>query len=160
MQYLVDGYNLLFLFIAINQTLEKKREVVIRLLEDQLANSSLNVIIVFDGAHIFGEESGLAYYSNLQVVYSHKGQTADEYIIEKVTYAPHPANYTVVTSDKELAKNARLLGAHTKSIQSFVNWIAKKTKKKNTDFEQTDTPENIERLHRIFEEKLKENDFE
>lgn len=82
MHYFIDGYNLLFKTLGSLKDLQTKRQKVIALLEENLSILGLPCTIVFDRAHLRGEESGFQYLEALQVVFSPKGQSADEYIIE------------------------------------------------------------------------------
>ena len=95
----------------------------------------------------------------MQIAFSPKGQTADDYILEKIEYTPYPADFTIVTSDKALARQCREKGSHTKSISSFLNWISKKSEKTQKPLKEkfTETDEDFERLLKSFEKKWKQD---
>src|SRR5690606_12624787 len=136
-----------------------QRNKVIHALQKEFSKLNLSGTLVFDGAHRRGEESGLSYPSPLIVAYSPKGQSADEYIIELIDIAKKPKELTVVTNDRGLILHAKSHGAKIVSNKDFVHWIRGKAKKKlKKEVEPVDTKENIDRLMKIFEERL--NDME
>jgi len=155
MHYLIDGYNLLFLHMGGSESLRSKREDIIHILQSKASLVNFTMTVVFDGAYDYGEESGLQYADPIQIAFSPKGQSADDYIIEKISYTFHPADYTVVSSDKGLIRKACELGAQTQNIKSFINWIEKKKLmvRKEDEKSHQDSPENIERLLQIFENR-------
>ncbi len=162
--YYIDGYNFIFSLIESNESIQILRQKTIHLLQKKFALLNLSGTVVFDGSHKRGEESGLSYPSPLIVAYSPKGQSADEYIVEKIELASQPKTITVVTNDRGLIQHVRSLGAKVQSNSEFIHALLsrskKKSKKKN---EPEDSKENIERLLKIFEKRLKEGlleDFE
>lgn len=163
MYYYIDGYNFIFSLIESNESIQSLRQRVIQLLKKKFAQLNLSGTLVFDGSHKRGEESGLSYPSPLIVAYSPKGQSADEYIVEKIESDDQPKSITVVTNDKGLILHVRSFGAkvqsNTEFLHSILNRSKKKSKKKTSA---TDSKQNIERLLKIFEERLKEDlsDFE
>lgn len=159
MDYLIDGYNLIFSLIESKGTLQKLREQVIHSLKILFAKRNISGILVFDGAHRRGEESGLSYPSPLIVAYAPKGQTADAYIVEHIELAKNPKLITVVTNDQGLARHARAYGAKVQGNAPFISWLKKPTKNQKKK-EPQDTKQNIDRLLKIFEEKLRSPDEE
>ena len=157
MVYFLDGYNILFSLIESKQSLASQRERLIHFLQKQFAALHLKGIIVFDGAHRRDEESGLSYRSPLEIAYAPKGQSADSYIVEKIEIAQNPTLITVVTNDRGLGAHARSHGAKLLSNRSFIELLQKK-KKKGKKAEVSETPHHIDRLLKIFEERLKEGD--
>ncbi len=157
MYYLIDGYNLIFSLIESKESLQTLRQKVIRSLQKQFANRKISGTLVFDGAHRRDEESGLSYSSPLIIAYAPKGQTADSYIVEQIETASNPKEITVVTNDKGLALHAKSAGAKVQPNDLFISWLHKK-KKKIKSVEPKDTDQNINRLLKIFEERLKNGD--
>jgi len=160
MHYYIDGYNLLFQTLHPLKDLRAKREKMVELLQEKLSALDLSLTIVFDGSHYRGEESGFQYLPSLQIIFTPKGQSADEYILEKLSHTLHPSEYTIVTSDKALSQKCRGLGAHTKNIADFMRWASKKStlhdeKEREPTFK--DSKKNIERLLKIFEKKFQED---
>jgi len=156
MYYLIDGYNLIFSLIESKESLQALRQKIIHAIQKHFARRKVSGTLVFDGAHRRDEESGLSYRSPLVIAYAPKGQSADEYIVERVQVAPHPKQITVVTNDRALARHAKSAGAKVQSNEEFLTWL-KKRKKKPTP-EAVDTRQNIDRLLKIFEERLKNED--
>lgn len=156
MYYYIDGYNLLFRFIDSKHPLKKQRESVIQFLRKEFAHLKIDGLLVFDGKHRLDEESGRAYPSPLEIAYAPKGQTADHYILEKLEFDKRPI--TVVTDDQTLSRAVRALGAKTLSNASFLEWLGKKKKKKKEKkvIEPVESSYQIDRLLKIFENKLKE----
>src|SRR5690348_7488078 len=119
MHYLIDGYNFLFHLHLSKLSLQHQRQKIILALQKEFAALGWEGTLVFDGAHHKDEESGLAYRSPLSIAYSAKGESADQWMIEKVELSALPADFTVVTNDRLLARQAKELGAHILSLVSF-----------------------------------------
>lgn len=157
MHYYVDGYNLIFSLIESKESLQTLRQKVVRMLQKRFALLNLEGTLVFDGSHRRGEESGLSYPSPLIVAYTPKGQSADEYIVERIGCSKNPKLATVVTNDKGLILHAASLGAKSLSNGEFIRWLkGKSKKKKSAEIEPKESQKNIDRLLKIFEERLKE----
>ncbi len=156
MHYLIDGYNLLFEMTEESSGFQKNREFIIRFIHENLHHLNLSATLIFDGANP-SPFLDYAYFDHLEIIFTTKGLSADEFIIEKVeTIKP----VTVITSDNHLQMICRTLGAKIISSNEFIQKINnknhKQTKKKSHNkpiFQETDAQ--IERLNRIFETKLK-----
>lgn len=157
MHYLVDGYNLIFSLIESKDSLRTLRQKVIQSLQQQFAKRKISGTLVFDGAHRRDEESGLSYPSPLIVAYAPKGESADAYIVELIQTASNPKQIVVVTNDKGLIRHAKSAGAKAMGNEEFIEWLHK-PKKKKTVKEPKETQQNIDRLLKIFEERLKNNE--
>jgi len=159
--FLLDGYNLLFSWIEGNESIESKRQKLVKWIQDEFKNLNLLGMIIFDGSHRSDEESGLSYPSPMEVAYTPKGQSADENILQRVEARSNRKNVIVVTDDRGLKNQARALGAEIMGNSDFIQWISKRERKKNIDkFQHKDSPHQIKRLTKIFEERLKKTDFE
>lgn len=155
MFYYIDGYNLIFTLTDTKSSLMHQRKSVVRFLQRQFSLLGLRGMLVFDGSHKAFEESGLSYATPLEIAYTPKGQTADEYILEKLESRKEKTPSTVVSNDQGLARRARSLHAKTQSNEAFISYLEKKKIKKATKKREIkDTPQNIERLLKIFEGKL------
>jgi predicted RNA-binding protein with PIN domain len=152
--YYIDGYNLIFSLIDSKESLQTLRYQVIHSLQKRFALRKISGTLVFDGAHRRDEESGLSYPSPLIVAYAPKGQTADNYIVEHLERAPNAKEITVVTNDRGLSLHARSAGAKVQPNDDFIAWLYKKKKSTKTR-DVKETPANIDRLLKIFEERLK-----
>ncbi|PIS00992.1 MAG: hypothetical protein COT84_04780 [Chlamydiae bacterium CG10_big_fil_rev_8_21_14_0_10_35_9] len=157
MHYLIDGYNLLFHIFRNDKSLEEQRKAVLELLQKIFKKLSGEVTIIFDGNT---PDLGIHQLYFLNIVYTHSGLSADEYILEKLQYSSKKMQYTVISSDRELVENCKMLGAKTMSIKEFLKWIREKTlkEKKKALPEFKDSQYNIDRLLKIFEKKLKDSD--
>jgi predicted RNA-binding protein with PIN domain len=158
MYYLIDGYNLIFTLIESKESLQVFRQKTIRYLQKKFAQGSLSGMLVFDGAHRRDEESGLSYPSPLIVAYAPKGQSADAYIVEEIEKTKNPKQIIVVTNDRGLSSHARSHGAKVQSNREFILFLKKRSQKtKKGNLEPQDTKQNLERLQKIFEERLENN---
>lgn len=155
MYYLIDGYNLIFSLTSHKKNLRTLREETVNYLQTEFKRKKIKGTLVFDGAHRTDEESGLSYSSPLIVAYAPKGQTADEYIIEKLEISKNPKIITVVTNDRGLIRQVKGYHAKVLANEEFVHWLKKK-KRVSHNSEPKDSPKNIERLLKIFEKKLEE----
>ncbi len=156
MYYFLDGYNLLFSWLESQKPLQSQRQKLIVWIQREFANMNLSGTIVFDGAHRRDEESGLSYPSPMEVVYTPKGQSADFFIIEKLSLMKSCKATTVVTNDAGLRRHAQSAGAKTQCNTAFLQWLIKKSKKKTrTKKTLKETDAQIQRLTTIFEERIK-----
>lgn len=158
-KYLIDGYNFLFRTSGKGSSLEKKRQALLELLNEELAPLRLNVSIVFDGADPIRRYAQSGQYDSLEVVYTSDDQNADEYLIERVQRAKHPTQYVLVTSDRALAQSCRSLGARTFTIEAFLQFIEKKQKSmQNKEVKAAFRlpSREMKRLLEIFEKKLRD----
>lgn len=158
MSFLIDGYNFLFRIEGLKKgSLEKKRKAFIEILDKQLEHfTSHTFFVIFDSAQQLCDYAQCSHCSHLDVLYAPKGQSADEYIIELVEISRNPKTVTVITSDSSLARDCKHLGAKTLTIEEFVTLIVKKANRKihrTSSF--VETPFEMERLLKAFEERLK-----
>jgi predicted RNA-binding protein with PIN domain len=155
--YIIDGYNLLFRVSKSQKSLQKKREEFLLELDDEMAESKMRATIIFDGANDPIPGISKMTLDALEVIYTSEGLSADEYILEHLL-TTRRKEQTVVTQDRALGKLARELGANTLGIQEFLDLLLKKRKREcKTDLHKTshDGEREISRLLRIFEERLK-----
>jgi uncharacterized protein len=162
MHYLVDGYNLLFRVVKKRGSLEKTRRQLIEEINDIVSKLHLQITLVFDGAEEKLPQSARSHFDAIEIVYTSKKQSADEYISEEVLLSRTPSQITVVTNDRELATHCRTHRAKIQTIDEFLSFLMKKkTKKRKLSsrservFRESD-PE-LARLLKIFEKKLFED---
>lgn len=145
MHYFVDGYNLLF-YLKKEGDLQENRNFIMAILKKISLRLKATMTIVFDG-----KEENISHVQNIKIVFTEKGESADDFILKQLELSKNIKNETVVTSDKSLTRLSRSLGAKTLSIYSFLQFISsKKSPTKEYSFE--DSQENIERLLKIFKE--------
>lgn len=151
MIYFIDGYNLLFFAIDDPNRFLKQKQEMIAYLQSAFLQCRLSGFLVFDGKHRREEESGRSYDDPLEIVYAPKGQSADQYIVEKVSLLKNPKEAMVVTNDKGIIAHVRELGALTSTNASFLKSLHTRSAPIHKEKLTKDTPKNIERLLRIFE---------
>lgn len=162
MHYLVDAYNLLFRTLKKRRSLEKNRQSLIEELNAVAAELNLHVTLVFDGAEEHLPWPTRGHYDALEIVYTSKSQTADEYIYEEVALSRSPAQLTVVTNDRELSGRCHQHRAKTMAIDEFLHFLSKKKiKKKRSKTSRgrafRDSDPEIARLLLIFEKRMLED---
>jgi uncharacterized protein len=153
--YLIDGYNLLFSSIQSSKDFRSQREELILYLQNKFASKGLSGLLIFDGSHRREEESGRNYTSPLEIIYSPKGQTADSFILEKIELTKNRKAITVITNDAGLIRQARGFGANVQGSDTFIKSLHKNAPKKEKEFRES--PKNIEKLLKIFEERFRED---
>lgn len=159
MHYLVDGYNLLFCSLKKKGPLQQTRQRMIQELNEVISQLCLDVVLIFDGSQENLPYLSRGHFDTLEIVYTSKEQTADEYITEEVIYSKAPSEITVVSNDRELTNRCRHNGAKTQTIEQFISYLQKKRRKHRKaqarpSFKESD-PE-LARLLAIFEKRLSE----
>lgn len=115
---LIDGYNLIAKMEGISGNLEAQRERFIRTLSKYRAQKPHAITIVFDG-----EKGGWITESHerlmgINITFSKLGEKADD-IIKKMV-KEHEEDYTVITSDKEVASFAESCGHTAIPSEEFI----------------------------------------
>ncbi|MBI3211193.1 MAG: NYN domain-containing protein [Simkania negevensis] len=155
MDYIIDGYNLFFNIAKEIDPLEENREEFIKTLNDEIQKRSLSVLIVFDSSY------GKAYsfppkkiLSALEVVFSPRDLSADQYILEWISFQESPKQITLITSDKKLSQKASYMGVKLQTIKEFLYFLARKERKNSSEKkEEKETKEEKERLLKAFMKK-------
>jgi predicted RNA-binding protein with PIN domain len=129
MHYFIDGYNMLFRLVGAKDDLQKQREAIIHDLNKKISLVKLDISLVFDSTYQIGERERF-HFHELEITFTAKGETADEYILDEIKNSSHPQQEVVVTSDKGLARKARVLAAQTESIEDFVVHLNRSYKNK------------------------------
>lgn len=160
MHYYIDGYNFLFrLSHDWHFDLRTQREALIQAFNEKIEELKLSLTIVFDGAEMPRGDYTRGHWKNVEVVYTHEGLSADDYILHQLENERHPKLWTVVTADRELMGRAKLLGAGAMDIVMFLQLLEKRKRKKigrrRAERSPMDSRDNITRLEKIFEERLK-----
>jgi len=115
---LIDAYNLIAKMEGISGNLEPQRERFIRKLSEYRMQKGHIVTVVFDG-----EKGGWATESHertlgINIVFSRLGEKADDVIKRMVK--GHEEEYTVITSDKEVASFAETWGHTAIPSEEFI----------------------------------------
>lgn len=160
MQYLIDGYNFVFrLGLKRKFSLQAQREEFIKTFAAHVEKLRLHVALVFDGKDMPKGSFTRGNWRDIDIVYTHYGLSADDYILEQVESSKRPRSITVVTSDRGLGAKASMYGSRVMSIEEFMSYLLKKTKPKEKEkpaFREAGF--HFQRLLRIFEERLKEGE--
>ncbi|MGH7741737.1 MAG: NYN domain-containing protein [Candidatus Eiseniibacteriota bacterium] len=109
----VDGYNLILRTPALKpeggRTLRQSREKLVNLLSWGIGGGDARFVVVFDGAESGSNAEGT---QRVEVRFSRPPKTADDVIREIVeAEVDRVDRLTVVTSDLEVARHARAMGA-------------------------------------------------
>jgi len=115
---LIDGYNLMAKMGGIGGSLEAQREGLLKILSQYRARKCHRVTVVFDG-----EKGGQVVESHerimgIDVIFSKLGEKADDVIKRMVK--SHAEEYTVITSDREIASCAEGFGHIAIPSEEFV----------------------------------------
>lgn len=151
MHYLIDGYNLLFFLADTSKPLQQQRQTIIHSLQQEFLSLSLEGTLVFDGSQMRGGESGLSYKSPLTIAYTFAGETADQYILDRIKTSR--SAFTVVSNDKFLTACARKEKIATLNLKGFLTLLRKRHPQETKP---TSTPD-LDKLEKIFEDRLKDS---
>ena len=155
--HLIDGYNLLFQDNQSHRTFENSRQDLLSELLSLMRRRDMHAIIVWD-AHSADEDWYCSSHGNVRVVYTDRGQTADEYITQELLALPTCGHVTVVTSDKGLSLHAKGVGAHIQSSSSFIKWMRKPRKSGRQDDDKgrrRESPVAKQRYEKVFRDRMK-----
>jgi predicted RNA-binding protein with PIN domain len=118
----VDGYNVTKRGFG-DVSLEQQRSRLVSSLGGLAAQSGIEVTVVFDGA-----DKVVAVPSpprGVRVLFSRKGETADELIRQLVRAEPMGRPVIVISSDREVADGVRRHGAYPLSSDSLLRRLAR-----------------------------------
>src|ERR1043166_552858 len=115
-QYLVDGYNLLFALGLFEKRHGPKALETARLsLLDQLAAvlkaDTNEITVVFDASKARSWARSEQDHHGIRVVYAPRGNIADDVIEERVAACADPARLVVISNDRRVQEAARRRGA-------------------------------------------------
>jgi predicted RNA-binding protein with PIN domain len=118
----VDGYNLVLRSPSLKpgpgRTLREAREKLVNLLSWAVGTGDARFIVVFDGSDARGEDEG---GGRVEVRYSRPPEKADDLIRRLVEDRVERVDHlTVVTSDLEVARHARAMGAEIALADLFL----------------------------------------
>jgi predicted RNA-binding protein with PIN domain len=119
---IVDGYNVTKRGFG-DVSLEQQRSRLISGLGGIAAQSGTEVTVVFDGAEKL--VSAPSSPRGVRVLFSPKGQTADELIRRLVRAEPAGRPIVVISSDREVADGVRRHGAHPLSSDTLLRRLSR-----------------------------------
>lgn len=146
MHYFIDGYNLLFRMRHTIEELQLSREALIQDLNLKSSALHLPITIVFD-AHYQEGDLTISHYHDIEVIYSSKGQSADDLLIKLLKLEEHPKECTLVTNDNKLAWRGKILRVSTMKVKPFLEYINRRYK--NLAKKQEDPEKKLELLPTI-----------
>jgi predicted RNA-binding protein with PIN domain len=117
----VDGYNVTKKGFG-DISLEQQRTRLISALAGLGAQSGAEVTVVFDGAERL---VGVPGTRGVRVLFSRKGETADEVIRQLVRAEPDGRPVVVISSDREVADGVRRHGAYPLSSDTLLRRLAR-----------------------------------
>jgi predicted RNA-binding protein with PIN domain len=118
----VDGYNVTKRGFG-DLSLEQQRTRLVAALAAIAAQSGAETTVVFDGAEKLNAVPGIP--RGLRVLFSRKGETADELIRALVRAEPPGRPVVVISSDREVADGVRRHGAYPLSSDTLLRRIAR-----------------------------------
>lgn len=124
MQILIDGYNLLFGTNLSANILKDDREDLIQSLTKMLQLAKMEATIIFD-AHIQDTPGSKGHLGPLEMIFTEKGELADDLILKKIRTSTKPHHVLVVTSDKRLGERAKRLLAKVISVKEWLRQLSK-----------------------------------
>ena len=118
---LVDGYSILHQWDELKsarlRSLAAGREALILFLTKFHDNHGGKLTVVFDGRSV--PRSGAGVKTDIGILYSREGETADAVIERMVGQSPHPQNFLVATDDHAEQNTVESLGASAISADGF-----------------------------------------
>ena len=120
LELIIDGYNLIRQSHSLKrldaQNLEQGREALLKRLVAYRQVRGYPITVVFDGWGGVEPSSTRTQHKGIQVVFTARGETADEWIQERVGEIRYGA---VVTSDREIQRHAERAGLVAISSRAF-----------------------------------------
>lgn len=132
--------------------MKAQERALLEKLYQTMAHLNSPMTVVFDGREKDPPEATLRNLLAMNIVFTPKRQTADEYILEMLDYSKNVDQEMVVSSDMELLRRSKQKGARTKTIKEFIELVSKKSSAKAEERKQSkETKADFERLLKIFE---------
>ena len=126
MSYLIDGHNLIPKVRGLNLQQINDEEALIAKLQAFCRAQQKNVVVYFDGAP--AGYQGKQNFGRLTAVFVRQGRTADDAIKSRLRQLGKGAkNWQVVTSDRQIVAEARMVGAKVISSDEFARDLAYKS---------------------------------
>jgi len=131
--YIIDGWNLIYKVPSIKNSAYPKREFVAFIKRERITGSKNNkVTIVFDGRI---DVDFIRAESTFEIMFSGEG-SADDIICKKASLFKNKTLIRVVTDDREIISQVKLMGAGVMKASEFLDKA--KTRKNNIKTKDTD----------------------
>ena len=135
-QIIIDGYNVIRadprLHSLESMSLQTARDVLVRTLASSPRLANDRILVVFDGrggtrTHVHSHRVG-----RIDTLYSARGQTADEVIVQQATNLVRAGRVVVVSNDVEVCDRCRAKGAETSASGNLLDQIPGRMRKAHT----------------------------
>ncbi len=134
MPYLVDGHNLIGRFRGLSLSDPEDERKLVALLERFAYRTRRRMVVFFDRGV---PPSVPLSRGAVEAHFARAPRQADEALLHYLQQLRDPGNWTVVTSDREVAQHARAGGARVLASERFAQDIAKSLRKES----KADAPE-------------------
>ena len=130
----VDGYNVIYADDALRKTagrdIERSRKKLVSMLAAYLSSKDLRITVVFDGRGGLTDAEAVI-PGKLEVVYSARYQTADDFIVAMISASPNPRSHIVVSSDRAHIRPAvSEIGCAVIESKDFLDRIRRSTRER------------------------------
>ncbi len=131
---LIDGYNLLHAVFkdTSSTTLEAQRGALLRQLSAYQATKEVAITIVFDGSEEAAVFQPRDRYGAIDIVFTHRGVTADDWIIGECE--AKPGAFVVVTNDRQIATTVETYSCWVVSCQEFLSRLRANLEENDDNF--------------------------
>lgn len=158
----VDGYNIInqweHLRKMVDNIEECRNKLIDELLEYQIFKG-IQVIVVFDGHLVKGNNENIEHKAGLEIVYTKENETADSYIEKKIDKIGRYERVQVATSDNSIQQivlarggtrlSARELFIELNDTKKEIKRRADKIKKNNSNIEEMIDSKTLKELEKI-----------
>lgn len=130
MPYLVDGHNLIGRYPGLSLRDPEDEQKLLVLLQQFGNRTRRRMVIFFDRGVPLNTSLSRGV---IEARFVRPPRQADEALLHYLRQIRDPANWTVVTSDREVAQDARALGARVLASERFAQAVAKALQKAPAD---------------------------
>jgi predicted RNA-binding protein with PIN domain len=120
---IIDGHNLIGRLPGISLHDPDDEEKLVRLLTSYQARTGKKITVVFDPGGGFALPQSRR-VGGIHIVFAPHGSSADAVIARRVQRSRNPRNWSVVTSDRDLARAVAKGGAQVLSAEAFAQELA------------------------------------
>jgi predicted RNA-binding protein with PIN domain len=118
MELLIDGYNLIHAMdFPDAESLQEQREALLKKLHEYQVERKVSITVVFDGSSPGGMIPDREKHGKIQVIFTSKGTSADDWIIE--ASRRYSGKYVVVSNDNEILNAVEAASSLTLSNAEF-----------------------------------------
>jgi uncharacterized protein len=143
-QIIIDGYNVIRADPRLQSleqvSLQTARDVLVRTLASSPRLSNDRILVVFDGrggtrGHIHSHRVG-----RIDTMYSARGQTADDVIVEQAGVLAQTGRVVVVSNDVEVRERCRAEGCEVSASGNLLDQIPGRPRKAVPEQDDLDSP--------------------